>query len=110
MRFLKEPEVKVRDNVIVEEDEELPMMMRDIDTNIRLRTMIIEHNDTLYRVTIRQGYDNFGEIFDLKNDPLENNNLWYDKDLKDLRFSLLNKLMHEILNLQSRYPEKEALT
>jgi len=90
----------------VEEDEELPKMLRDIDTEVRVRTMITE----THRITIYQGYKEFGEIFDLKKDPYERNNLWFDSDSKELKLNLLNKLIHEVLNLQSRYPKKEALT
>jgi arylsulfatase A-like enzyme len=104
--ILKDPKVVVRDHVIVEEDEELPKMLRDMDTEVRVRTMITE----TYRITIYQGYNEYGEIFDLKNDPYELNNLWFDDNSKELKSDLLNKFVHEILNLQSRYPKKEALT
>ncbi|NVM00899.1 MAG: sulfatase-like hydrolase/transferase [Candidatus Helarchaeota archaeon] len=104
--ILKDPEAKVRDHVIIEEDEELPMMKKGRDTNIRLRTLITE----THRITISQGYEDFGEIIDLINDPNEVNNLWYDDNSKELRFKLLNKLTQELLNLQSRLPKKQALT
>ncbi|MFX1450647.1 MAG: sulfatase [Promethearchaeota archaeon] len=104
--ILREPEVKVRTSLIVEEDEELPGIKRAIETNIRLRTMITE----THRISVSLGYEHFGEIIDLKNDLLEINNLWFDDNSKVLRFQLLNKLTHEILNLQSRLPKKQALT
>ena len=63
-----------------------------------------------YRITIRQGYNHFGEIYDLKNDPIEMNNIWFDDNFKELKFNLLNKLTQELLNLQSRLPKKQALT
>ncbi len=104
--ILQDPSLKVRDHVIIEEDEELPKMQSALDTNVRLRTMITES----HRITLRQGYENFGEIIDLKNDPVEMNNLWHDTKSKELRFKLLNKLTQELMNLQSRLPRKEALT
>ncbi len=103
---LKDPKVKVRDHVIIEEDEELPMMKKERQANVRLRTMITE----THRISISYGYEHFGEIIDLKNDPLEINNLWFYENSKELRFKLLNKLTHELLNLQSRLPRKQALT
>ncbi|MFX0138622.1 MAG: hypothetical protein ACFFDN_33575, partial [Candidatus Hodarchaeota archaeon] len=69
-------------------------------------TMITE----TYRITISQGYEHFGEMIDLINDPHEINNLWFDDKSKELRFKLLNKLTQELLNLQSRLPKKQALT
>ena len=104
--ILKNSDQKVRDHIIVEEDEEIPKMKSSIDTNIRLRTMVTDK----YRITIRQGYDHFGEIYDLKNDLIEMSNLWFDSNFKELRFTLLNKLTQELLNLQSRSPKKQALT
>jgi len=104
--ILKDTATEVRDHVIVEEDEELPGMQRGIDTNIRLRTMITK----THRLTIRQGYQDYGELINLKQDPTEVNNLWEDKNSRELRLELMNKLIHELLNLQSRFPKKEALT
>ena len=60
--------------------------------------------------SLKQGYEDFGELMNLTKDPLEINNLWDDKDSKELKVELLNKLIHEVLNLQSRLPEKQALT
>ncbi len=104
--ILKDPKTKVQDHVIIEEDEELPKMKKAIDTNVRLRTMITE----THRITIRQGYEQWGEIINLKNDLVEMNNLWFDDNSKELRFKLLNKFTHELLNIQSRLPKKQALT
>ena len=104
--ILKDPKSDVREFVIVEEDEELPMLQRGLDTNIRMRTLMTK----THKLTVRQGYPNYGELIDLKNDPLEVNNLWKDENSRELRLELTNKLIHEILNLQSRFPKKEALT
>jgi len=104
--ILNNPNEEIRDCVIVEEDEELPKLQRNVDTNVRIRTMITRN----YRVSIHQGYEQFGEIYDLNNDLIEMHNLWFDDNHKDLRFKLLNKLTQELLNIQSRFPKKEALT
>ncbi|NVM00900.1 MAG: sulfatase-like hydrolase/transferase, partial [Candidatus Helarchaeota archaeon] len=104
--ILKDPKTKVRDNCIIEEDEELPRMVKAIDTNVRLRTLITE----THRITIRQGYEQWGEIIDLENDLVEINNLWFDDSSKELRFKLLNKFTQELLNIQSRLPKKQSLT
>jgi hypothetical protein len=50
----------------------------------------------------------FGDLYDRKNDPLELKNLWYDNDYKDIRFTLVNKLLHENLKAQTKYPKRIA--
>ena len=54
--------------------------------------------------------DNFGDIYDRKNDPDELNNLWFDKDFKEKRFELVNQLLQESLKAQSKYPKRIAGT
>ncbi len=108
--ILKNPGERVRDHVIIEEDEELPRMQRDKDIKIRIRTLITEYNNSLYRLTISQGDDDHGDLINLNDDPLEINNLWNNPESKNLRFDLLNKLIQEVLKIQSRFPEKQALT
>ncbi len=108
--ILRNPDVNVRDHVIIEEDEELPKMQRDIDTNVRIRTLITKYKNSLYKLTIRQGYNDYGELINLEEDPLEKKNLWHNPESRNLRFNLLNKLFHEVLKLQSHLPEKQALT
>jgi len=103
--ILKDPNAKVRDHCIIEEDEDAHKALRKEQyKDIRVRTMITED----YRITIYQGYGNTGDLFDLKNDPYEQHNLWYDEHYKGIRDKLMYKLMHEILNLQDRFPKKQA--
>ncbi|MFX0103794.1 MAG: sulfatase [Candidatus Hodarchaeota archaeon] len=101
---LEDPTCKVRDHVIIEEDEELPRF--HIDVKIRLRTMITE----THRITVYENFPNFGDIFDYKSDPLEINNLWNDENSREIKFNLVNKILQELMSLQSRFPEKQALT
>jgi hypothetical protein len=61
-----------------------------------------------YRITIYQNREETGELYDLKNDPYECNNLWNEQELSALRFKLLNKMLYEIINLQNRYPKPIA--
>ncbi len=46
----------------------------------------------------------------IEDDPLELNNLWYDKDLKEKRFELVNQLLHENLKAQTKFPKRIAGT
>ena len=46
--------------------------------------------DGRYKIAIYRGHD-VGEIYDLKNDPGEFDNLWFRDEYKDLKLSLLHK-------------------
>ncbi|MFX1390032.1 MAG: sulfatase [Promethearchaeota archaeon] len=100
---LKEPEnleVQPRDCVFIENDEEIGIL------DVRLRHLITKD----YKLTIYNNIDNFGDLFNRKEDPHELNNLWHNEDLKHIRFQLVNKLLHENLNAQTKYPERIAGT
>ncbi len=103
--ILQDPSVKIRDHCIIEEDEDArKATKRDQYRNIRVRTMITED----YRITIYQGYGNTGDLYDLKKDPNELANLWNDNNYKEIKDNLIYKMFHEILNLQDRFPKKQA--
>jgi len=100
---LKEPEnhkLQPRDCCLIENDEEVGII------NVRLRHLITED----YKLTIYEGLNDFGEIYDRKKDPYELNNLWNDISLRDKRFELVNKLLQENLKAQTRYPKRIAGT
>ena len=100
---LKEPEnigIQPRDCCLIEIDEEIGIL------NVRLRHLITKD----YKLTIYQGFDDFGEIFDRKKDPYELNNLWYDNNLRDKRFELVHKILQENLKVQTKYPKRIAGT
>jgi len=94
--ILKDPNEKVRDCCLIEEDEEVGPL------KIRLRHLITE----THKITTYAGLKDYGDIFDRKNDPNELHNLWYDN--KELRYMLLEKLYHENLNAQSRLPKRQS--
>jgi arylsulfatase A-like enzyme len=98
--ILKYPEEKIRDCCLIENDEEIGPLTS------RLRHLITED----YKLTIYEGMDNFGDIYDRKNDPDELNNLWYNDNFKEKRFELVNKLLQENLKAQSRFPKRIAGT
>jgi hypothetical protein len=92
--------VEPRDCVLIENDEEVGRL------NVRLRHLITkEHKLTMY-----EGYPEYGDLFDRKKDPYEMNNLWFDENLKELRFKLVNQLLQECLKNQSRLPKRIAGT
>ena len=99
--ILKNPGKKIRDRVLIVQDEEVgpkgPLYCR-------LRHLITDD----YKLTIYEGVENYGDLYDRKNDRDELNNLWLKN--KDLRLELLDKLIHEDLKIQSRFPERQAAT
>ena len=68
--ILEDPKIKIRDHCIIEEDEDSQRDSYKLPA-LRVRTMVTED----YRITVYQGYENTGDLFDLKNDPNELNNL-----------------------------------
>jgi arylsulfatase A-like enzyme len=95
--ILKNPNKKVRRQLLIEHDEELSK-----DMVMRLRTLVTEDN----RLTLYDGYDNFGDLFDYKHDPGEITNLWNKN--KELRNKLIDKLLREIISLRPRIPKRDA--
>lgn len=98
--ILKEPSKKARDFCLVEHDEEL----FSFGVRVRLRHLITES----HKLTIYNGLNGYGDLFDRKKDPLELNNLWYSHS--ELRNKLIEKLLHENLNAQSLYPKRVAIS
>jgi arylsulfatase A-like enzyme len=99
-QVLENPTKKIRDCVLIENDEEVGPL------EARIRHLITED----YKLTVYEGLDNFGDIYDRKNDPHELNNLWDKKDFRDKRFKLVNKLLQENLKAQSKFPKRVAAT
>ena len=98
--LLEDSSKKIRDCVLIENDEEIGPL------DSRLRHLITED----YKLTIYEGVDNFGDIYDRKQDPYELNNLWNNKDYRETRFKLVNKLLHENLKAQTKNPKRIAAT
>ena len=95
---LKDPNVKIRDCCFVENDEEIGPLKS------RIRHLVTED----YKLTVYESKPGFGDIYDRKNDPFELNNLWEDKNFKEKRFELVDKLLHENLKVQTRNPKRIA--
>lgn len=87
-------EKKVRDWVIVENDEDY------LGANVR--TFITNR----YKITVYSGHEDWGELFDLKEDPNEFNNLWDEPEAKNLKTALLAKFMHCYLEEDSVLPRR----
>ena len=98
--ILEDSNKKIRDCVLIENDEEVGPL------EARLRHLITED----YKLTIYEGLDDFGDIYDRKSDPYELNNLWNDEGFRENRFKLVNKLLQENLRAQTKNPKRIAAT
>jgi uncharacterized sulfatase len=81
-----------RDHVIVEN--------RHQPTKLHLRTYV----DTRYKLTVYRNHD-YGELFDLEEDPDEVHNLWHDPRAAALKATLLHRaVQYEIQREPTRMP------
>ena len=85
------------DAIIVEEDSQRPMT--GFDKPQRVRTVVTDR----YRMSIRQG-ENWGELYDLKSDPTEVNNLFEDASAVPIRATLTETMLRRMIELQDRAP------
>jgi arylsulfatase A-like enzyme len=97
--ILEDPEQKIREQLLIEHDEELIHISRK--ESFRLRTLVTER----HRLTIYDGFEK-GDIFDYKSDPTEIDNLWSKNE--SLKNDLIEKLMREIINVQLRIPKRKS--
>ena len=65
----------------------------------RVRTVVTDR----YRMSIRQG-ENWGELYDLKLDPTEVNNLFDDASAAQIRATLIETMLRRMIELQDRAP------
>ncbi|MGC8972457.1 MAG: sulfatase-like hydrolase/transferase, partial [bacterium] len=84
---------KVNDYVIVENDEDY--------LGLRLRTFITDR----YKITVYQGQD-YGELFDLKEDPQELFNLWWKPEYQDIKRSLILQFIDAYISQDSTLPRR----
>jgi len=85
--------VSLQDSVVVENDEDY--------LGLRLRSLITER----YKVTAYPGQE-YGELFDLREDPGELHNLWRDPASRELKRDLLIRLMERLVETDSRLPRR----
>ena len=77
----------VRDCVLCENNHEPNV--------VDLRTLITKE----FKMTIYLNSD-FGELYDLKIDPGEINNLWENESYKDIKIELYHKFITEIMKME----------
>jgi arylsulfatase A-like enzyme len=88
----RDPDARVRAEVLVEN--------RHQPSRVHLRTYI----DQQYKLTVYRDRD-FGELFDLLNDPAETRNLWNDPAAANLKCELLRRFVNaELKREPTRMP------
>lgn len=62
---------------------------------------------TRYKLVIFAG-ETYGELYDLKEDPHENSNRFEDPDYSDIRHSMVELLVHRMIQDQDPLPERRS--
>jgi len=91
--LLEGESASIRDAVLVENDEDY--------LGLRLRTLVTER----YQLTIYGGQD-YGELFDLREDPGQLRNLWDSLEHQGVRAALHRRLLHEVVESDSAVPRR----
>ncbi len=82
--IIENPEKKVKEDVLIEMDDD--------HNKERTRTLITEN----WRITI---FSDHGELYNLKDDPDELNNIWQEKSFNEIKIQLLLKLLKKTSNI-----------
>lgn len=85
------------DTILVEEDSQRPMV--GFPKPQRVRTLVSER----WRMSVRYGED-WGELYDLQNDPMEIENVWADPAFSAVKAQLFEKLALRLIEIQDRSP------
>lgn len=101
--ILKNPQENIRDCLIIEEDEQTQKDSHNLPS-IRLRTMITEE----YQLTLYENYEVYGDLYNLKEDPMQKKNLWKQDSIKKIKNDLIRKFVHELIKIQPHHPNKQA--
>ena len=70
----------------------------------RVRSLLAKH----WRFTVYRD-QNWGELYDLANDPKETNNLWESADHKDIRAHLAERLNHHLIAQMDDSPQADRI-
>jgi arylsulfatase A-like enzyme len=79
-------------------EEEMQYDVFDVKTPIRLRTLVTDD----WRLSIYE--DDIAEMYDLKNDPDEINNLWDEPDYIETQATLLTRMTRELIHYTDLSP------
>ncbi|MDH7795828.1 MULTISPECIES: sulfatase-like hydrolase/transferase [unclassified Beijerinckia] len=86
-----------QNSLVIEEDSQRPML--GFDRPQRVRTLVTQK----WRMSVRDGED-WGELYDLENDPHEMQNLWDSASAAPRKAELFEELARRLIQLQDRSP------
>lgn len=85
------------DSLVIEEHQRWGYM--GLQNNFRARSLIAEY----FRLTLYEGVE-WGELYDLAEDPDELNNLWDNPQCRDRRYELTERLARKMMELADSSP------
>jgi arylsulfatase A-like enzyme len=93
-----------REQILIEEDMYRPDIL-SFEGRIRIRSLVTDR----FRFTVFEGVD-WGELYDLLEDPFETRNLWSDAAFAETKQALLWQLSQTMLSYMDRspWPKQEA--
>jgi arylsulfatase A-like enzyme len=93
--------VPILNNSTVEINDEVLVEMDDDHNNEKTRTLIAGD----WRITV---FRNHGELYNLKEDPEEMNNLWDKNTFKEIKNKLLLRLLRRCINTQNNSVNRDC--
>jgi len=91
-----------RDEILVEEENQ--RILFDFPYRTRMRTL----QTARHRLSVYEGVE-WGELYDLENDPEESRNLWDEAEAAGLRSELLHRLAKAMIQYADPSPNPTAL-
>lgn len=91
-----------RDEVLIEEENQ--RVLFDFPYRTRMRTL----QTSRHRLSVYEGME-WGELYDLQADPHELRNLWEEASARELRESLLHRLVKTMISHSDTSPNPTAL-
>ncbi|MYN13472.1 sulfatase-like hydrolase/transferase [Pusillimonas sp. TS35] len=95
-------QASLRDDILVEEEGQ--RIMFGFDRRVRMRTLV----NAEYRVSVYEGCE-WGELYDLRADPMELENLWRSPGHAQVRQSMLHALALGMIEHSETSPAPTAL-
>jgi arylsulfatase A-like enzyme len=95
--LLTDPTATVHEQLLIEDDGQCPL--KGTNRPIRLRTLL----SSAWRLTYYDGFE-FGELYNLADDPLEHRNLWHEPGAQAMKIALSECLLRTMIDQQDRSP------
>lgn len=96
-KIIFEDQISKRDGIVIEQETSKPLPGRDLP--MRVKTFV----DHAWRISYYPG-ENWGELYNLENDPDEIVNLWASTDHKIIRLELMERMLKNMVHYESRTP------